>query len=183
MHLKWIAALPVFLVLLYGCAAAPITTVADPALKESPFDELVAEAQQHIGKTVILGGYVLTVENRADQTRLVALQTPLSGQEPGTKDLSQGRLILLYRGFLDPEVYSKDRKITVAGTITGSSATESAAEEEYPFLRLQVEQIYLWPKPVPQPYRPYDYWHHPYYYDPWWRPYPWHWRHRYYRWR
>lgn len=184
MQLKWIAVLPIVIFLLYGCAALPLTTVTDPTLRKSSFADLVAAAQQHIGKTVILGGYVLSVENKADHTRIVALQTPLSsGQEPQSKDLSQGRLILLYNGFLDPEVYTKERKITVAGTIAGSSATERHTETEYPFLRLQIEQLYLWPKPTIQPYRPYDYWHHPYYYDPWWGPYPWHWRHRYHRWR
>jgi len=137
-----------------------------------PLDTLIAEAGRHIGETVILGGYVLEVVNEKKVTRLTCLASPLgTGQEPKSKDLSQGRLLLVYNGFLDPEVYSKDRKITVAGTLLGSSATE-AQTHPFPYLRLQVETIHLWPveKPIPRD---------PYYWDPW--PYysPWGWRHPY----
>jgi outer membrane lipoprotein len=64
---------------------------------------------------VILGGYILETKNLTDETIVEVLQAPLTFQvEPKSKDLSEGRFIVSHKGFLDPEVYNKDRKLTVA---------------------------------------------------------------------
>lgn len=158
-----------------SCAVIP-SDVATDAVPEMPFPTLIAQTGQYIGRTVILGGYVVAVENLKDQTRIVAVQAPLGlGQEPKSKDLSGGRLIIRYDGFIDPEVYAKDRKITVAGKLLGSSDTETP-EAPFPYIRVQMRSIHLWPveKEVPQdPY--WDYWAYP----PFWHP--WGWRHPYWR--
>jgi outer membrane lipoprotein len=154
-----------------ACSVMP-AAVEEQALPDLPFPALIADAAANLDRTVILGAYVLEVTNDADRTRMVAIQAPLGlGREPKSKDLSQGRLILEYQGFLDPEVYAKDRKITVAGRLLASSATEKNPNP-FPFLRLQVLELHLWPveKPLqPDPY--WDYWGYPYAY-PWgWGPY------------
>ena len=106
-------------IVISGCACAVMPPeVTDDAIADLPFRTLIQEADQYRGQTVIVGGYIVEVSNEADQSRIVAVQTELgSGQEPKARDLSQGRLIITYRGFIDPEVYQKDRKITVAGNI------------------------------------------------------------------
>jgi outer membrane lipoprotein len=136
--------------------------------RDLSYRDLIEQADRYIDQTVVVGGYVLSVENQRDRTLVLALQAPLGvAQEPKARDLSEGRLILLYDGFLDPEVFTKNRKFTVGGKIIGSSATEKEAES-FPYLRLKVEEIHLWPKePILRP--------DPYWYDPWWRPYPWYW--------
>ncbi len=161
-----------FLLMPAACSVMP-STLQKKALPQMPLDKLVAETGRYIGETVILGGYVLEVINEKEVTRLICLASPLGmGQEPKSKDQSQGRLLLTYDGFLDPEVYTKDRKITVAGTLQASSATEKNTHP-FPYVRLQVETIHLWPveKPIP----PDVYWDTWYYYSPWgWRnPYWW----------
>jgi outer membrane lipoprotein len=162
--------------LLSACAVMPPSIQQQADLLDIPFQELVHQADRYTGETVVLGGYVLSVENEVNQTRLTALQVPLGlGQKPKAKDLSQGRLILIHEGFLDPEVFEKDRRITIGGTILGSSATEKE-ETPYPYLRVRVEDVHLWPKESVRTTDPY-YWG-----DPFWRPYPWHWRYPY-RWR
>ena len=160
-----------FMGLLSGCAGVPI--VQEDALPSIPFSELIAHADQYKGKAVILGGYVLEVENHKDYTRILAVQAPLgSGQRPKSKDLSQGRLILNYSGFIDPEVYAKDRQITVGGYILDGAADDP--EVPFPYLRIQVKNIYLWPeiKPLPPNLLWEDSWL--YYY-----PYPWYWSYPY----
>ncbi len=105
---------------------------------------------------------------------MTALQVPLSsGQKPGAKDRSQGRLIIVSTQFLDPEIYTKGRKITVAGKVVGSSQNEINTEP-YAYLRLEAIEVYLWPqyRMTPTYYYPYNapYW---FWNDPWyWRPYP-----------
>ena len=163
----WILAL-----LAVGCSVMP-ARVEQEALPEMPFTELIRQAGNYLGRTVIVGGYVVKVQNLKDGTKILAVQAPLgSGREPKAKDLSQGRLILVDNGFLDPEVYTKDRKITVGGKILGSSATDKNPEP-YPYLRVAIDEIYLWPVPRHLPVDPY--------WDPWWYPYPypWYWRHPY----
>jgi len=136
-----------FLVLLSGCAGAP-PVIQEGALPPMPFTELIAHADQYKGKAVILGGYILEVENQKDYTRILAVQAPMdSRQRLKSKDLSKGRLILIYSGFIDPEVYAKDRRITVGGNILGGAADDP--EVPYPYLRIQVENIHLWPEEKP----------------------------------
>jgi outer membrane lipoprotein len=137
-----------------------------------PFDILVKNVDTYIGRTVILGGFILQVENLSDQTNITVLQTPLTwGDEPKSKDFSEGRFIISHKGFLDPEVYSKDRKITVAGFVKGL-AVEKAEKISYLYLKIISRDIYLWPE-YPKYYRPlYDYyWYHPYPYHRWRHPY------------
>jgi outer membrane lipoprotein len=156
--------------LLWGCTVMS-PEVTKEALPPLPFPELISDMERYKGDTVIVGGYVVSVENKSDHTRILALHSPLGvGQMPKSKDLSQGRLVLHVKAFIDPEVYTKDRKITVGGKILNSSATTKQAP--YPFLQIEVDDIHLWPqnRPNAAPY----YWDDdffPYYY-PWgWHPY------------
>lgn len=169
--------------LLAGCAGAP-PVMQEGALPQIPLSDLIANAAGYRGQTVVMGGYVLEVENQPGQTRIVAVHVPVdSGQRLKSKDLSEGRLILIYDGFIDPEVYEKDRGITVRGEILGGAANDP--EIPYPYLRIQVREIYLWPDEqlseperhlqdpfYPYPwYRRYPYRHYPYYYYPYYYPY------------
>jgi outer membrane lipoprotein len=158
------------IVLITGCTVIS-REVQDKALPTVSFSELIAAVDQYKGQTVILGGYIVSVENLKDQTRIVAVQTTLGmGQKPNSKDLSQGRLILIYKGFIDPEVYTKDRQITVGGRVLDSSANDP--QSQFPYLEIELEDIHLWP--VEKPVAPYPYWD-----DDYWYPYPWWWRHPY----
>lgn len=154
-----------------GCAVMS-EELEQKALSQLPFKALVREADGNLGETVILGGYVLSVENEKAQTRMVVVQAPLGvGQQPKSKDLSQGRLILIYDGFIDPEVYTKDRQVTVGGKLMGSSVTENH-DLPYPYVRVQVEELHLWAKPDPDPVAPY--WYDDCYpFGPWRYRHPW----------
>lgn len=160
-----------FFVLLPGCATIPV--VQENALPPIPFSELIAQVEQYKGNAVILGGYVLEVENQKDHTRILAVQAPLGfGQHVKSKDLSEGRLVLIYDGFIDPEVYTKGRQITVGGTILDGA--DNDPEVLYPYLRIQANSIHLWPeeKPRSPDYFNEDVWLYHY-------PYPWYWSYPY----
>lgn len=167
------------LAVLAGCAGAPPVTQGG-ALSGVPLSGLIANAAGYRGQSVVMGGYVLEVENQRGRTRIVAVQVPIgSDQRPRSKDLSEGRLILIYDGFIDPEVYKKDRGITVRGEILGGAANDP--DIPYPYLRIQVSEIYLWPaeelsvpkrRPGYGPFYPHPwYWHYPYGWYPYWGPY------------
>ena len=144
---------------------------------------------------VILGGYVLEMENLSDETTVVILQAPLGlRDEPKSKDGTQGRFILSYKGWLDPLVYKKNRRITVAGTVVGLTS-EKVESCPHPCLKIENREIHLWPEYYyapgyfwsgypyhpfpyyPYPHHPYDWYHYPWVRYPWslspWYPYPW----------
>ncbi len=170
-YLHWVVAVTALMFL--HCTVMP-RQVMDEALPETDFAELAGHADRYVGETVVLGGYVLEVENFKDHTRMTVLQAPLGiGQRPKSKDRSQGRLALIYDGFLDSEVFTRDRQVTVGGRIL---QPEKGEGPPYALVRLQVRDIHLWPVES-ETYDPYEYddW-----YWPWYRPWfhPWHHRHR-----
>lgn len=154
--------LPVFLA---SCAVIS-PQIRSEALPDMPLPQLIANVKQYTGKTVILGGYILETKNDKDMTRIYLIQTPLwSDEMPKAKDFSEGRVIVEHKGFLDPEIYSKERRITVAGIIRGTAVDKDQCPVAC--LVLESREIYLWPE--------YEY-RSPYYYDPFYGdpyyPYP-----------
>jgi outer membrane lipoprotein len=138
--------------------------VKSEAIPPVPFPTLVQNPDNYIGKTVILAGYVLETKNVEGRSEITVLQSPLSfGDAPKQRDLSQGRFVVSYNGFLDPQVYGKDREITIAGVVEGTVAG-TVGEAPYSMLKLQAREIYLWPERVYYPYYyypyyPYPFWH------------------------
>jgi outer membrane lipoprotein len=158
-------------ILLYSLAAVTLpiscTVISEPVRSEAeapvPFNTLIAQADEFRGRTVILGGYILETSNRESETIIKVLQVPLRiGEEPGLKDSSEGRFLIYHQGFLDPEVYSKDRVLTVAGEVIGSDFEEMSGEP-IQYLKLKSREIYLWPEYATHDYA-YPRWHgYPYY--------------------
>jgi outer membrane lipoprotein len=147
------------------------------AAPQRPFGEMVQQSEKFIGRTVILGGYVVSVENQKSGTKIEVVQAPLGvGQQPKAKDLSKGRLIVEHEGFLDPEIYTKDRVITVGGIMSGSSKTDQS-QLPYPYIRIRAQKLHLWRVVKTQPVDPF--WYHdcyPYHHSLWWRHrHPWCW--------
>lgn len=168
----------IHLTILFGLVACSVmpAEVSRQAVADMPFAELIRNADRYKGETALLGGYVVKVDNLSNQSRIIAVQAPLGmTQEPKSKDLSQGRLVITSRSFIDPEVYQKERKITVAGEVLASSETETD-QYPYPYLRLDLIHIHLWPVEKQVSRDPYwDPWGPPYFYHPfgWRHPYWW----------
>ena len=137
----------------------PVRSEAEPPL---PFKTLVAQADQYRGRTVILGGYILETRNLESETIINVLQVPLRiGEEPDFKDRSEGRFLVYQQGFLDPEIYAKDRVITVAGEVIGSDSEEIGGNR-IQYLKIKSREIYLWPEYETRGY-PHQPWRYPYY--------------------
>jgi outer membrane lipoprotein len=163
------ALLAILIMVFTGSCSVISQQIGMDAIPPIDFKILLQESDKYLGNTVILGGYVLETNNLTDQTIIRVLQAPLGfTEEPKSKDYSEGRFIISQKGFLDPEIYSKDRKITVAGTVVGS-VIEKINDFSQPYLKIQSREIYLWPED--QAYYPDPY------YEPWFYPYP------YYRYR
>ena len=153
-----------------GCAPALSKNIRDQAKPPIPFPELQRSVGTYEGRVVIYGGYILDTANNPNGTVITILQAPLdSDNEPVSRDLSEGRFLVLSKRFLDPEIYSKGRKITVGGKVIGV-IRETLGNRFYDYPEIEVLELHLWPKEVryASPY-------YPYYYDPWYYSpyYPW----------
>ena len=137
-----------------------------------PFEELLERPDVYKGRVVILGGYILETVNKPESSLIIVVQAPLGSQnKPKSKDLSKGRFIVRTDKFLDPEVYTKERKLTTGGRVSGVRE-QPVGDSAYRYPIIEAEELYLWPKEKCYT-RPYD----PYFYHPWYNPwhpwYPW----------
>jgi len=168
---------------LSGCAHVISKDVLQDVNRGISFADLRSDPDAYVGKTVLLGGVIVSVENKKEGTWLEVYQTALDREgRPTDTDLSGGRFLALYEGLLDSAVYEKGREVTVAGVVKGARVMK-LGEIDYRYPSLVIREIHLWKKerPVvyePYPWGPWDPWLYPYPWHPWYYPY---WRHRYYR--
>ncbi len=146
-----------------GCShviSKDVRANSDPSLTVNQVRE---NPDPYKGKSVIWGGEIIQVINQKDgTTEIEVFQRPLDFRgEPKETDPSSGRFLVLDHRYLDPYIYWKGRKITVAGEITGEEV-KPLGEMEYKYPLLTSKEIYIWPVHY---YGPYPY-YYPYY--PWW---------------
>lgn len=150
-----------FFILLSGCLpiSKQLRAQADRTLT---FQQVFQNPEAYIGKIVIWGGEVIETFNQKDGTTLiVVLQRPLDWMEEPKSKRSEGRFIILVEGYIDPYVFRRGRRITVAGEIVGRKVMR-LDELEYPYPLLRSKQIYLWGEYYYYPYAYYPWWHYPY---------------------
>jgi len=159
-----------------GCTPAISKQVREEAGEPVPFEELLERTDDYRGRVVIVGGYILETLNVPEGSWLTVLQAPLDSlNRPESSDLSKGRFLVWSKEFLDPVVYSKERRITVGGQVMGSQQRKlGSLTYQYPVIEAQ--EIHLWSKEGEYmgPYYPY--------YDPWlypWYRYPYRYRYPY----
>ncbi len=98
-----------------------------------------------------------SVENKEDSTWIEILASPLNRYgRPGSYTDYEGRFIARVDGFLDPEHYSKDRNLTIFGTID-TEFVKRIDDHPYSYPLVSAKEHYLWPE-----YRTVRY-HYPYY--------------------
>jgi outer membrane lipoprotein len=140
---------------------------ADPALT---FGEVIRNPDAFKGRTVIWGGEIIETTNEKDgDTVLEIFQRPLSWrEEPQETAASEGRFLVRVEKYLDPYVYRRGRKVTVAGEILGEEV-RPVGKMDYRYPLVLSRELYLWT----YYYYPYSYYPYPDYYGPWGYNYPW----------
>jgi outer membrane lipoprotein len=160
--------------ILSGCSHTVSKEFRQKASPPVDFRELLEKGEAYKGERVILGGYVLEVFNEPGGTLLNLLQSPLDSEEkPKSSDLSEGRFLVRTQQFLDPEVFSQGRRVTVGGRVAGVQAGP-VGKGFYQYPVIEAEELHLLPKELPRARYPYPYyWHYPWYPYPGYWHYPW----------
>ncbi|MGE5311574.1 MAG: Slp family lipoprotein, partial [Nitrospirota bacterium] len=103
-----------------ACATGISRQLLDEAGIPILFEDLLSSPREYRGRVVVLGGYILEIQNEPGGSVLTVIQAPLDWRnKPKSRDLSQGRFFVTTRKFIDPEVYVKDRQLTVGGLVVG----------------------------------------------------------------
>jgi len=149
-----------------GCASkpskpeAPEPTLAIKSVLDSP--------EQYTGQRMRWGGTIAKVENKAATTQIEIVSRELGKKgRPKSNDKTAGRFIAVFDEFLDPGVYTKDRQITVHGTVAGTEKGE-IGDYVYTYPTVTADTHTLW-KPLVKQTRYYDplldHWYYqPYFY-------------------
>ena len=117
------------------------------------------------------GGILLSVENKANQSRLTIVSFPINDAgRPIVSADSPGRFIAVVDDFLEPLVYRENREITVVGRIDQAESGK-VGDYDYDFPVVEVDNFYLWPERVERAAYPEPYYRH--YIYPYYPFYPW----------
>jgi len=129
---------------LAGCAPVISKNVLATADQSIPFREIAKDPAKYTGRTVVVGGAILSSRNLEDQTEIEVLQMPLGYRlKPVNPEESAGRFILVFKGFKDPAIYSEGRKITAVGRVEGSMKGE-VGKMPYDYPVIKPDEDYLW---------------------------------------
>jgi len=165
---------------LAGCAHVISDAMLQEVDREIAFQKLGEEASRFEGTSVLLGGVIVETTAQKNGTLLEIYQTKIDRfGHPFNVDLSLGRFLAFYDGFLDGAIYRPGRKVTLVGRVEGQRS-KPLGKVDYSYPYLLIREIYLFKEPerdnlglYPWGYQPYWYggWH-----DPYWSSY-----HRYHR--
>ncbi len=162
--------------LVTGCTYPISRELRDEARVDLTFPTVLKNPDAYVGSIVIWGGRIIEVQNRAGETEIMVLESPLGYEEmPKAAEYSRGRFIVKTRIFLDPAIYKPGRKITVAGEIAGKEI-RPLGETKYAYPVLRAREIHLWRKEIVYTYPPGYWWgpgwgrgwYGPYWYDDYW---------------
>jgi outer membrane lipoprotein len=156
--------------LISGCAHVVSKSLREQADRTLTFQQVLQDPSAFKGRIVIWGGEIIETANQRDgTTRVEVFQRPLGwGDEPKDTVASEGRFLALANKYLDPYIFRKGRKVTVAGELLGEE-TGPIGEMEYRYPLLLTKAIYLWEEYYyyPAPYSPYyPWWGYPYGWGP-----------------
>jgi outer membrane lipoprotein len=128
-------------------------------------------AEHGVKDTVRWGGTITRIQNTADDlTEVEIVGRPLTRSgRPVHNDRSDGRFIARVREFLDPQIITTGRDMTVVGTFDGLQEGV-VGEASYVFPVVEVQDFTYWRKVSPQPQRHFRHWNDrgPLHYDPFW---------------
>ncbi len=151
------------------CSCAPVLSKAymREGERSVSFASLRENPGQHRGRLFILGGVIVGAKFTEAGSQVEAMQVPVDRYGYfRDRGRSEGRYLALLpkeQGIMDPVVFRRGRRITLAGEFV-EIRKGKIDEMEYGYPVFRIKEIYLWPRE--------RYYPPLYYYDPWFYPYP-----------
>ncbi len=161
---------------IFACTPVLRKDYMETGIKNVPLSDLTQNSAQYKGKLFILGGIIVNtkVTEEGSLVEAIYLHVDARGYPEGGSD---GRYLALYPkegGMLDPQIYRKGKRITLAAEFEDTRQGK-IDDAKYVYPVFVIKDSYLWEEKAYY-YQPYYY---PYYYgDPFWwgTPYPYWWQ-------
>lgn len=120
-----------------SCAHVISDEVLKTVDKNIKVENVFNETDYYKGRNVLLGGMIINVKNEEKITYIEVLEKPLDFRGyPEDTDISRGRFLVSYDGFLDSAIYSRGKYIAVVGEILGTTIGKiDRAEYKYPVIK------------------------------------------------
>lgn len=129
-----------------ACASQVPVLIKLPPVPDPEFQQVKNNITPFLNQYVRWGGKIISIENKENSSWIEILVNPLNSYgRPGANDNYKGRFIAKIDGFLDPEHYAKDRKLTVYGKVE-SSLTRKIDDHPYNYPLVNAKVYYLWPE-------------------------------------
>jgi outer membrane lipoprotein len=129
--------------LITGCGhviSEEMRTQVDPEFTDASFFK---DPGSYKGRVVILGGVIVSSRNIEKGSYIEILQKPLNSRGvPEETDTSLGRFMAYSKEFLDKDIFAAGRRVTVAGTVTGTMEGK-VGDMKYDYPLIQVKEIHL----------------------------------------
>ncbi|OPY90321.1 MAG: Outer membrane protein slp precursor [Syntrophus sp. PtaU1.Bin208] len=127
-----------------SCSSVISKPVLESVDRTITFPELKDHPERFVGKTVLLGGEIVTTTVGKGESWIEVVQKTLDQESrPRDTDLSEGRFLILFKGSLDPAMYVKGRKIAVAGEVQGKKILP-LSEMEYSYPVILPRECHVW---------------------------------------
>jgi outer membrane lipoprotein len=129
---------------LSGCGGPFSESTIEAARNQPSFGAIRQDPTAYKGRLVILGGKIAQIQNQKNATIVEVVQRPLGGDErPSSSNQSGGRFLAVTPKFLDPTIYKRGRKVTVAGRLSGMQPG-TIGKRSYSYPLVTISQIHLW---------------------------------------
>ncbi len=133
-------------VMFAGCAHVVAPDLRAEADRSMRTEELFRHPDLYKGKTVIVGGVIIGIENTGKGAILEVLEKPLDSRgRPLDTDRSRGRFLLVHPERLEPVIFAPGREITTVAEVLGSE-TRLLGEMEYRYPLLRSKAVYILPE-------------------------------------
>ena len=115
------------------------------------FRDMQATPQSYRGRTVLLGGEILSAKRTKEGIEFEILQLPVTVDDPPTerRSESQGRFLALDHGELDPASFPAGTRVTLVGEVKGDEVRR-LDDSTYRYPTVDVKHLHVW---EPQDYR------------------------------
>lgn len=149
-----------------ACSSQIPPEIRQPLSQSPALAQIQTEPETYVAKSVRWGGIILNTENKKDSSWVSIVAYPLSKSgEPLILKNSTGRFIARFDSFIEPQVYNRDRVITVLGKFVHIE-TITVGNFPYNYPLIEVQKHFLWPEEAPAAEL-----YPPWWYEPYYRPY------------
>lgn len=138
----------IVVVILAACSSGPPVVPDDLRSQidsSASFRDIQASPHQFQGRTVLLGGEVLSAKRTQEGIEFEILQLPVTADDPPAERLSesQGRFLATDRRPVDPASFPPGTRVTLVGEVRGDEERR-LDDSNYNYPTLDVKHLHVW---------------------------------------